>query len=1048
MRARWKQQWRVNLTRWLAALVVLPVLLAVSIGDAAAQACSQLRLTPEVVSRWHNPHPASDDFNLPLPMGLTLVFSPIPLGSKGLYGDERTTYKMGAREPRVFETTLEVRVGSSITRNGGETLLLIGKYEVTKAQYVAVMGKGNLRKGIEILYELSRDETLKELLVEYLKTGSSCENVVTSEIATRLSEPLTFLDYRSYIDFIDGVNDYCINTSSCRRHLESLGANEDYPGFVRLPSEHEWEFVARGGRDFVQGKITREQLQGDLPRFEEGKIIKDYAHLDAEPQRLLPIGSRDPLFGIYDMLGNARELMQNSFTAENGYGAVGAYVGRGGHFRSPSDKIRVSSRNELTAFRRDETTKQFVTQYFPYTGIRLVMGYPIVGLSERTGSDELEGDFQQTYVRPEDAGDRAGSTVAEAKDIGPVVTRVTRVRDRVGGKDDPSDIFMFTNRGYARLSLSGTADDGVKIEILDESEKAILTLTPRAGQVAEASTSAVLPGRFYLKVSANGQERQYQLNLKTVEADDTGVAQMTDATLVAAKDVAGLVSLAPDAFVGEGDRVDIYPIADKSSSGGLVFKATGIAGPFTMGWYDARQKLVQEVKATGDTVELVIPSSRGVRGFLRITAETGQGTTYQLHAEAKRAYTTPFMTGKPEIASPTMQSGRTYTAYLGPGLPQLYLPVKLVSSQRVRFELSDMTADVDLVMYDPSGEEIESSHMRPGIESEIFVRDLAPGVYTAEVRLKKPDDASKLVAKLFIDPPVSPAAVTPQTARRQAQLLGQISSGSPTSRVISATEPNTYYSFYVQEVQLVSIDVFGFSATSDIDIILEDEWAIVVAKSANVAAAPESIRMRLDQGQYYLRIVRSGSASNSYFTLNIEGAAEARPYDLSSLGNLVEESGDFEVRQRGDRCVLVTPAMKVEPEIGWRRTQPVFRIEVEKGNDSIWVSLDESSKPDGADLYQKDSINMKIDGKRVGGDTIYTFQDSWLKPLVRCKESKHGTCMSTDAIRGFRRGNRLEISGRTAEGAPASVMYSLSGYTKAAQDINRRCRAKADWIWR
>ena len=87
------------------------------------------------------------DYMLPLPMGMALVFAPVPLGTTGLYGDEKTTFTMGSSEPRIFETPLEVRVGSSITDNRGQSQLFMGKYEVSKAQYAIVIGGGNLRQG-------------------------------------------------------------------------------------------------------------------------------------------------------------------------------------------------------------------------------------------------------------------------------------------------------------------------------------------------------------------------------------------------------------------------------------------------------------------------------------------------------------------------------------------------------------------------------------------------------------------------------------------------------------------------------------------------------------------------------------------------------------------------------------------------------------------------------------------------------------------------------------------------------------------------------------
>ena len=112
---------------------------------------------------------------------MSLVFTPISLGPQGLYGDEKTTYDMGASETRLFETRLEARVGSSIW-SAGEFLLLMGKYELSKAQDAAVMGGGSLADGARILTERSRDPEVRKTFAEFIDPGSPCYEKITSDI--------------------------------------------------------------------------------------------------------------------------------------------------------------------------------------------------------------------------------------------------------------------------------------------------------------------------------------------------------------------------------------------------------------------------------------------------------------------------------------------------------------------------------------------------------------------------------------------------------------------------------------------------------------------------------------------------------------------------------------------------------------------------------------------------------------------------------------------------------------------------------------------------
>ena len=615
------RNWQQSVFRRVAAFLLAAVLQACVAGGAAGATCEEVVLTAERLRTWYNPHPSADDFELPIRLGISLVFTPISLGPQGLYGDEKTTYKMGASESRLFETRLEVRVGSSIS-SGGESLLLMGKYDLSKAQYAAVMGSGSLADGVRILTERSRDPQVKEVFAEFLDPASPCHDKVTQGIFNVLSEPVTFLSYRDYVEFLDASNLMCISWNRCHTKLAALGPNPDLPGFIRLPLEHEWEFVARGGREFVKGTLTEGQLQADLPSIEPGATILDYAHIEFDPPRLLPIGSRKPLFGIYDMLGNAEELMQNPFTAENGYGAVGAYVARGGHFRLKRDELRVSKRVEHPAFRRDDTTREFVIGYFPNTGIRLTVGYPVFGAAERTGSTQLEDDFKRGYAPVAEAGDIAGNTIADAKDVGVVPTEPLPLNDELTPGD--VDVYKMTLNTYATIELAEAAE-GLRIELIDELQKVLVHKETRAGSPQGPIASApLLPGIYFLRVEAVGavaRELKYTLRLAAKPVDDTGIERPATDALAKAARIGASSAFSQSGFVGGVDRVDTYPIEDASDEGGLEITLGSLAAPLSIDVLDDRQTVIRRALADGQAKDLtlMVNSERGLRGFVQVS---------------------------------------------------------------------------------------------------------------------------------------------------------------------------------------------------------------------------------------------------------------------------------------------------------------------------------------------------------------------------------------------------------------------------------------------
>jgi len=546
--------------RVFLSLSVIVFLAAASFANA--QSCPVFRMTPDALKAWHNPHPSRSDFLLPLPMGLSLVFNPISLRTSNLYGDDATTtYTMGSSERRVFETNLRVRVGSPIQDARGEGVLLIGKYEVTKGQYAAVMGSGDLRRGLSILRDKTIETRTDDLLDEYLNPRSKCFGKVTRELHVLLSEPLTFLSYRDYIEFLDRLNLQCIERQDCSLKLKSLGSNDDVLGFVRLPLEHEWEYVARGGAEYIAGRITEAELQSDLPSLPSSDRITAYAHVGNDPERVVSIGSRKPLYGFYDLYGNAQELMGNVFTAENGFGAVGGYVARGGHYALNADELRASRRIELRVFRRDDRDGSLQIQYFPNTGLRLAMGFPI--------EDAANAGFGDREA-PDAVGDQAGNTLAEARDLGLVSGTAIETREELT-QSDSDDWYKVRLANYSQLKIRLLQQGSLNFALVDASGDVI----ERPNAQGSLTSAPLLPGEYWLRVSTPNQLTSNVDYLAQIERElvpDTGLSRPDPSELARSVSVGSRGTIFEKGFVGTGDAIDTFPVENASRLGGISAK--------------------------------------------------------------------------------------------------------------------------------------------------------------------------------------------------------------------------------------------------------------------------------------------------------------------------------------------------------------------------------------------------------------------------------------------------------------------------------------------
>ncbi|CAB1059921.1 FIG00605096: hypothetical protein [Olavius sp. associated proteobacterium Delta 1] len=428
-----------------AAPLIIGLTLALSAWTASAQECpspntKRLSQTP-IIRDMVNPTPFEGDFELPMPCGGKLILRPVCISAQYYLGDRQLhlgcencgrpdqSFMEGKRIANLAGAfTLEDLPDSwqaklrDLNRKGNgrcsrpddkpskSFYYFIGKYEIATFQWKAIMD--GVCPGWDVRF--------------------------TSDDP----RPITNISWFEAVEFTRRYTEWLLKNRPDSLPEFDVGRT----GYIRLPTEAEWEYAARGGHLITESELNREDFFPLKNRTYSDYAVYTGADAAKPTEKLAWIGSRcgNPL-GLFDTAGNAAEMLLDPFRFSIDsrlHGAAGGFLVKGGSYRKRISEILPGRREEMPYFLKDGAFRS------TDLGFRVVLSGIVNPHNRNNTLQQQWRDVSRTERRPD-----AATELDPGRDmVGEIERLIAHTKDKVAQKN------LFLIKGFISKLSAQIAD--------------------------------------------------------------------------------------------------------------------------------------------------------------------------------------------------------------------------------------------------------------------------------------------------------------------------------------------------------------------------------------------------------------------------------------------------------------------------------------------------------------------------------------------------------------------------------------------------------------